>query len=452
MNISREKTDELNSVVTITIGKEDYEGRVNNVLKDYRRKARIDGFRPGMVPFGLISKMYRKPVLADEINKILSESLTKFIVDEKLQILGEPLPNEGYKPSVDWDRDESFEFVFDLGLAPEIDITVTQKDKFTFYRIKIDDKIRNEYIDNYRSRLGSFKTIEASDDKAMITTDLFQCDAEGNIIENGIQVTDAKLSVQLIKDEKALARFTGLKPGDEIQANLKTVFPNNTELSGLLRIKKEEVDLINGEFKINVKSVEKFEKAEITQAFYDQLFGKDAVKTADDFNNKLDEIIRADLNKESDYKLRFDIRDYHVKKFKKSLPEAFLKRWLVEVNREKYTEEQIEKDFAHFLEDLKWQLIKEKIGKDNTIKVTEEDLLDYAKGYARMQFAQYYGITDIPEEHVNKYAQEMIKKEDERRNFAEKKLEEKIIDFIRLTAKIEEKEISSEKFNKLLEK
>ena len=452
MNVTREKTDELNSTVKIKIEKPDYEDRVNNILKDYRRKARIDGFRPGMVPFGLISKMYRKPVLAEEINKILTESISKFIVDEKLHILGEPLPNDEHKPSFDFDRDETFEFVFDIGLAPEVDINVSQKDKFTFYKIKIDEKIRSEYIDNYTSRLGSFKDIEASNDKSMLTVDLVQIDNDGNIVENGINVEDAKISVQSIKDDKLLAPFIGLKTGDEFQANLKKTFPNNTELSGLLKIKKEEVELINGEFKLKVKSISEFVKAEINQEFYDKLFGKDTVKTEEEFTAKLDEIIRSNLDREGDYKLQFDLRDFYVKKFKKDLPEAFLKRWLIEVNKGKYTEDQIEKDFEHFIEDLKWQLIKDKIGKDNDIKVTEEDLLEYAKKYTQMQFAQYYGITDMPDEHLTNYAQEMLKKEEERRNFAEKKFEEKIIEFIRQTAKIEEKEISSEKFNKLLEK
>ena len=452
MNITRENTDELNSILKIVIEKEDYEERVTKTLKDYRRKARIDGFRPGMVPFGLINKMYRKPVLVEEVNTILNESLTKYIIDEKLHILGEPLPNDSLQKSFDWDNDASFEFVVDIGLAPEFDITATAKDKFTVYKIKIDNKIRSEYIENYTSRLGSFQDVEAANDKSLIKADLKQVDKDGQVIEGGIQVEEASLSVQMIKDEKILKDLVGLKKGDEKIMNLKKAYPNNVDLAALLKIKSEEVDMINGEFRLGIKSVSDFHKAEINQDFYDKLFGKDQVKTEEEFNAKLDEIIASEFSRDSEYKFRLDVREYFIDKFKKELPTEFLKRWLVQINKDKYTLEQIEKDFDHFIEDLKWQLIKDKIGKDNEIKVTEEELLEYARNFTRMQFSQYYGIADFPDEQLTGYAQELLKKDEERRKLAERKYEDKIIEFIRNTAKIEEKELSSEKFNKLLEK
>jgi len=452
MNINRNEIDELNSVLTIVIEKSDYEERVENILRDYRRKAKIDGFRPGKVPFGLISKMYRKPVLVEEVNRILNEVLTKYIVDEKLNILGEPLPNETSQQKIDWDTDASFEFVVDVALAPDFDVQVTSKDKFTYYEIKIDNKIRNEYIERYASRLGSLKDVAASDENSVIKADLFQVDEGGNVIEEGISVEDGSISIQNIKDEKIKQKFIGLQKENELMINLKRAFPNHVDIAGLLKIKKEEVDLINGEFKIVVKSISSFEKAEINQEFYDKLFGKDVVKTEAEFNAKMDDIIKSELGRDSEYKFRLDIREYFISRFKKSLPEDFLKRWLLEVNKEKLTKEQIEKDFGHFVEDLKWQLIKDKIGKNNDLKVTEEELLEYAKSFARLQFSQYYGISDFPDEHLTNYAQGLLKKDEERKKLAERKFEEKIIEFIRMTAKLDRKEISYEKFNKLLEK
>jgi trigger factor len=452
MNISRNETDELNSVLRIEIEKEDYEERVENVLRDYRRKAKIDGFRPGKVPFGLISKMYRKPVLADEVNKILNEVLTKYIVDEKLNILGEPLPHEGDQKKFDWDHDTTFEFVVDIALAPDFDVQITSKDKFTYYGIKIDGKIRSAYIERYASRLGSLKNVESSDEHSVLKADLIQVDQEGHIIEQGINVEDGSISLQNVKDEKIKQKLIGLQEGNELQVNMKRAFPNNADVAGLLKIKSEEVDLINGEFKLKVKSVSNFEKAEINQEFYDRLFGKDTVKSEEEFHIKIDDIIRSELSRDSEYKLRLDIREYFISRFKKSLPEEFLKRWLLEVNKEKLTMEQIEKDFQHFIEDLKWQLIKDKIGKNNDIKVSEEELLAYAKSFTRMQFSQYYGVSDFPDEQLTNYAQELLKKDDERKKLAERKFEEKIIEFIRSTAKVDQKEISQEKFNKMLEK
>ncbi len=452
MNITREKTDELNSILKIVIEKEDYEERITKTLKDYRRKARIDGFRPGMVPFGLINKMYRKPVLVEEVNTILNESLTKYIIDENLNILGEPLPNESLQKSFDWDNDTSFEFVVDIALAPEFDITISSKDKFTIYKIKIDDKIRSEYTENYVSRLGSLQDIEAVTGNSVIKADILQVDKDGQIVEGGIQVQDASISVQMIKDEKILKEIEGLKKDQEKIINLKKAYPNNVDLAALLKIKSEEVDVIYGEFKLIIKSVSVFQKAEINQDFYDNLFGKDQVKSEDEFKTKLDEIISGEFGRDSEYKFRLDVREYFIHKFKYELPEEFLKRWLVQANKDKFTLEQIEKDFDHFVEDLKWQLIKDKLGKDNGIKVTEEELLEYAKIFTKMQFSQYYGIADFPEEQLTGYAQELLKKDEERRKLAERKFEDKLIEFIRNTAKIEEKEISSEKFNKLLEK
>ncbi|HJX71638.1 MAG TPA: trigger factor, partial [Bacteroidales bacterium] len=334
MNIHRNEIDELNSVLKIVIEKNDYEERVEKTLRDYRRKARIDGFRPGKVPFGLISKMYRRPVLVEEVNNILNETLTKYIVDEKLNILGEPLPGEDNRKEIDWDNDTSFEFVVDIALAPDFDVQVTSKDKFSYYQIKADDKIRNEYIERYASRLGSHKEVDAGDEKSVIKADLFQVDDNGSMIEQGIRVEDGSITIENIKDEKIKSRFIGLRKGDELTINLKKVFPDNADIAALLKIKKEEADLINGEFKIIVKSISSFEKAEINQEFYDKVFGKDVVKTADEFNTRMNDIIQSELNRDSEYKLRLDIREYFIARFKKNLPEDFLKRWLFEVNKQ----------------------------------------------------------------------------------------------------------------------
>ncbi len=452
MNITRENKDDLNAVLRIMIEKEDYEERVHNVLGDYRRKARIDGFRPGKVPFGLISKMYRRPVLVEEINKILSESITKYLIDEKLNILGEPLPNEQEQIQIDWDNQSEFNFAFDIGLAPELDISVSAKDKIPFYTVKIDDQIRAKYIANYQSRLGSLKTVEVADEKSIIKADLIQVDSEGNVVENGIRAEDVSISLELIKDEKIITSLLGRVINDTLTIDLKKAFPNSVDLAALLKVSKETVELMKGEFRLIIKNISKFEKAEVNQEFFDRIYGKDNIKSEDDFEKKLDEDIKANLNRDSEYKFRLDIRNACLNKFKKDLPEEFLKRWLLAINKDKYTEEQINKDFDHFTEDLKWQLIKNKVIKENNIKVSEEEILQYVKQYARMQFIQYYGITNVSEEDLNKYANELLKKDGEKKQFFERKYEDKVIEFIRNTAKIENKLVSLEKFNKLLEK
>lgn len=452
MNITRENIDELNAVIRIKVEKEDYEERLHNVLGDFRRKARIDGFRPGKVPFGLISKMYRKPALIEEVNKILSESITKYLIDENLNILGEPLPNEQEQNQIDWDNQTEFNFAFDIGLAPELDINVSEKDKIPFYTIKIDEQIRLKYIENYQSRLGSLMPIEITEENAVIKADLSQLDNNGHIIEDGIKVDGASISLELIKDEKIRKDLTGRIINDTINVNLKKALPNDAELATLLKVDKERIAELEGEFQLIIKSISKFEKAEVNQDFFDKLYGKGNVKSEEEFKQRLDEDIKANLNRESEYKLRLDIRNTYLNKFRKDLPEEFLRRWLLKVNKDKYTEEQINKDFEHFTEDLKWQLIKNKIIKENKIKVSEEEILKYVKDYARIQFAQYYGLTNVSEDDLNKYANELLKKEKEKNQFYEKKYEDKVIEFIRETVKIENKVLTLEKFNKLLEK
>ena len=452
MNISRDNTDELNAVLRIKIEKEDYEERVHNVLGDYRRKARIDGFRPGKVPFGLISKMYRTSVLVEEINKILSEAITKYLIDEKLNILGEPLPNEKEQSRIDWDNQTEFNFVFDIGLAPELDISVSAKDKISYFTIKTDDQIRARYIENYQSRLGSLKTVDVSEEKSVIKADLHQVDNDGNPVENGIKAEDVSISIEMIKDDKIKTSMLGRAKNDTLTVDLKKAYPNSVDLAALLKINKETVELIKGEFRLTIKDISTFEKAEVNQDFYDRIYGKDNVKSEDEFRNKLDEDIKANLSRDSEYKFRLDVRNYFLGKFKKDLPEEFLKRWLLAINKDKYTEEQISKDFDHFKEDLKWQLIKNKIIKEGNIKVSEEEILQHVKQYARMQFIQYYGITNVSEEDLNKYANELLKKDNEKKQFYERKYEDKVIEFVRNTVKIENKLVSLEKFNKLLEK
>jgi trigger factor len=452
MNISRDNTDELNAVLRIKIEKEDYEERVHNILGDYRRKARIDGFRPGKVPFGLISKMYRIPVLVEEINKILSEAITKYLIDEKLNILGEPLPNENQQSRIDWDNQTEFNFVFDIGLAPELDISVSAKDKIPNYSIKIDDQIRARYIENYQSRLGSLKSVDVSEEKSVIKADLHQVDNDGNPVENGIKAEDVSISIEMIKDDKIKTIMLGRLKNDTLTIDLKKAYPNNVDLAALLKISKETVELIKGEFRMTIKDISMFEKAEVNQDFFDRIYGKGNVKSEVEFRNKLDEDIQANLSRDSEYKFRLDVRNYFLGKFKKDLPEEFLKRWLLAINKDKYTEEQISKDFEHFKEDLKWQLIKNKIIKENNLKVSEEEILKYVKQYARMQFIQYYGITDVSEEDLNKYANELLKKDNEKKQFYERKYEDKVIEFVRNTVKIENKLVTLEKFNKLLDK
>lgn len=450
MNISRHNIDDLNAVLKLELGKEDYEERVTNVLKDYKKKANIPGFRPGKVPFGMINKMYRKPVLVEEINKLVSESISKYLVDEKLNILGEPLPHEGDQKLIDWDTDESFEFKFDLGISPEVDVKLTAKDKVPYYMIKVDDSLIDKYVDSYASRFGENIPVDKIEEKDLLSVSVEQLDADGNVMEEGLKNDEARVSVEVIKDKKIKESILKAKKGESVVVDIKKAYPNDTEIASILNLKAEEVAEVSGNFKFNINEIQRFIKADINQELFDKIYGEGTVKDEKEFRAKVSEEAAQGLKRDSDYKFRIDVKESLVKKFKQKLPDEFLKRWLLAINEGKFSMEEIEKDFDKFTEDLKWQLVKDKIAKENEIKVDEADIKAAAMDNARMQFS-YYGMNNVPDEHLEAFAQRTLEDQEQIRKIAEGKQEDKIIDFVKTVVKIDEKDIAAEKFNKMFE-
>lgn len=451
MNISKELKDSLNAVVKVQINKDDYEPRVKKVIADYQKKARIDGFRPGKVPLGLIQKMYGKSVMVDEINKLLSENLMKYIQDEHLHILGDPLPSEKEQKEIDWENSSEFEFAFDLGLSPEFEVKLSKKDKLAVYSIVPDAKIIDTYSDNYARRYGAFKTCDAIEDgKEMLKGSFVEMSAEGTVTENGITVSDSTIYLEFMKDEDIKKEFTGLKQGDTITFNLAKAYPNNVELATILHKKKEEVDSITSDFQFTIATISKFEKAEINQELFDKIYGEGNVTTEEEFRNKITVEIQANLSRESEYKFRLDAKELILNKVDFTLPVEFLKRWVFSSNEGKFTMEQIDQDFAKFERDLKWQLIQNKIVKDEDLKISDEEIMEFAKEQTRMQFEQY-GMFNVPDEHILSYAAESLKREEDRRRLLERKYEDKVLEYVRATISAEAKEVSSEEFDKLLE-
>ncbi|MQY78879.1 MAG: trigger factor [Bacteroidetes bacterium] len=451
MDITEEKVDNLNAILKIQIGKEDYESRVGDVLKDYKKKVRLDGFRPGMVPVGLIKKMYGKAVLIEEINKIISESISKYLIDKDLKILGEPLPSDKEQKTIDWDNQTDFEFAFDLGLAPEFDMNLSKKDKIAFYKIKIDQKLRDTYIENYTRRYGTFTPVEMAGEKEMLKGSIRQIDAEGNITENGIYAEDTSFSIEIIKDKKIKDKFVGTRIKDVINFDIKKAFPNDQEIASILYINKDDVPALSSDFQFTINEISRFENAELNQEFFDKAFGKDKVKTVEEFEILVENEIKNNLTGEEEFKFSLDVKEKTINKLEIELPVEFLKKWLFRINEGKVAKEEIDKDFEKFEKDLKWQLIKDKVIKENEIKITEDEALDYAKKVTLMQFQQY-GMTNISDEQLENYARELLKKEEENKRIYEKKYEEKVIEFIKELVKIDLKEVTTDEFNKLFDK
>ena len=451
MNITRENIDNLNAILTVSVEKNDYEASVNEVLKNYRKKANMPGFRPGMVPAGLIKKMYGKAALADEVNKVISKGLNEYIQAENLNILGEPLPNEEKQPMINWDTQTDYSFVYDIGMAPEIKVTLDKKTVMPYYSIVANEDMVNKQLDAYAGRLGENKVVETVEDKDTVRGNFVQLSEDGTELEGGISAEKVVIAVDLMKDEEVKASFMGKKAGDVLVFDPVKTYENKHEVGHMLNISHEEAETLSGNFSFSIIEVLRFEKAELNQELFTQTYGDESgITTVEEFKAKIKSELEDNFVYSSDYKFALDSHEALVKEIQFDLPEAFLKRW-IKVTNEKMTDEQIESDFDSFMLDLKWQLIKDRIVKDNELKITEEDVRTLAKEMALMQFRQY-GLNNVSDEHLENYANHMLKNEDERRKLVTKKQEDVIVATIKEKVTLQLKETSFEEFNKMLEK
>jgi trigger factor len=449
MNITREKIDDLNAVLKIDIVKTDYEEKVENVLKDYRKKANIKGFRPGMVPMGIIKKMYGKAVKIDEINKAVSENVHKYLTDEKIEILGDPLPKINEQEIIDFETQDEFSFSFDIGLTPTFDLNISKKNKVSQYEIAIDEKMKSDFINNYARRFGELRKADVSEEKDIIKGKIEALDDKGNLKPEGPVNEASTLAIDIIKDEEIKKGFIGKKENDPVDFDIKKAFPNDHEIAGLLKKKKEEVEGLEGTFRFTISEITRFHAAEINQELFNRIYGEGIVNSEEEFHNKIEEEIRESLKRESEFRLMQDIKKLIIEKTDFSLPEDFLKRWLLRVN-EKTTSEEIEKEFDSFRHDLKWQLIRSKIAKENEVKITEEELQKEAEIITRYQFRQY-GLFYATDEQITNYAKETLKREEDAKRIADKILEDKVLQLLKDYVSIESKNVSVEEFNKLFE-
>jgi len=449
MNITKENIDDLNAVLKVEVEKADYEGNVEKVLRDYRKKANIKGFRPGMVPIGLIKKMYGKAARIDEINKIVADNIRKYLTDEKIEILGDPLTRADDHEKIDFDTQDSFEFSFDLGLSPDFELNLTNKTKVPYYEIEADEKMKNDYLTNYTRRYGKFEKADLSDEKDMLKGKIEALDDDENPFAEGLYADDTTLSVEVIKEDVIKKQFIGRKENETVDFDLRKAFPNDTEIASLLKKQKDEVSEINGIFRFTINEISRFRNADLDQELFDRIYGEGVVGSEEEFRKKLDEEIIANLSQESEYKLSLDLKKLATEKADFMLPEDFLKRWLLKVNEET-TEEEVEKGFDSFKKDLRWQLIRNKVARLNEIKITEEELQKEAENVTRYQFRQY-GLFYATDEQVANYAKETLKREEDAKRIADKILEDKVITHLKGVVGIENKKVSIEEFNKLFE-
>ena len=437
MNVTKNQIDDLNIELTIAISAEDYAEKEKKRLSAYRKNADFKGFRKGMVPASIVKKLYGDQALYEAINSVIGEQLDKFIKDNNLNILGEPLPSESQKEN-EWKSGNDFEFKFDLGLSPAIDIELGKDDKLTRHKIEVSPKAVADTKAEMLRQYGSLQEGEAAGEEDYVIADFRQGDkaSEGAYVAVSKVVGDAK------------TKFVGAKSGDTFDVNVNEAFVNETDRSSMLKVSKDELAALDPVWNVTVVNVKTFVPAEENQETYDKIFGEGVVKTAEEFEAKVTERIQNSYNQESDYKLSQDIQAYLVKKADVKLPEAFLKRWLYENNKEKFTMEQVEKDFDAFLKDFRWQLVRESLMKKFDLKIDDKDMLDAAKGFAAYQYAMY-GMPNVPEQLLSEAAVELLKDERRHRNLVESVESEKVISAVKEVITISNRKITEEKFRAL---
>ena len=449
MKISFENPDKVNGLLTLTVETADFQDRVEKTLKNYRKKANVPGFRPGMVPMGMIKKQFGEAVKAEEINKLIGEEIYKYINDKKIKMLGEPLASETQEP-VDLSKDAPYEFKFDIAVAPEFKVSLTGRDKIDYYTIKVDDELVNRQIDMFASRAGHYDKVEEYQANDMLKGDLRELDENGNTKEGGITVEAAVLMPEYIKAEDQKKLFENAKLGDIITFNPKKAYPeSDVEVSSLLKVTKEEAANITADFSYQITEISRFVKAEINQELFDSVYGKDEVKDEESFRKKIAEGLSAQLVNDGDYKFLIDLRKHLEDKVGAlTFPDALLKRIMLNNNKER-GEKFVEENYEQSIKELTWHLIREQLVEANGIKIDDNDIRETAKEAARAQFAQY-GMTNIPEEYIDNYANDMMKKKEYVDSLVDRSIDRKLTATLKNVVKLVQKEATLDEFNEMM--
>ncbi|WP_316835130.1 trigger factor [Pedobacter nutrimenti] len=448
MNITQEKINDLNAIVKIKIAPEDYTEKVDKAIKDQAKKANLPGFRKGMVPAAHIKKMYGKSILVEEINNLLSETLNNYLTENKVEILGQPLPVMDDTKEFKWDNTDEFEFDYELGLAPAVDVNITSKDKFTEYNVKADEETLASRIKNIRRSYGKMTNPEVSADDDVLYAELAQLSPDGSVFEGGINATGS-IRLDLVKDKKIHKSLIGLKKDDVVELDIQKAFDKNDgAIAKLLNISEEDAKELNSKFKATVKNVNRLEEADLNQEFFDKIFGEGVVTDEAGFTAKITEEVEGMFKQDADRKLQNDIYTKLTESIKIELPDEFLRKWLKATN-EKLTDEELAEGYEDFAKNLKWTLIENKLIKENNIEIKYEDVFQTAKQRLDAQF-RMYSPSPLPEDQLAQYTATFLKEKDNANRIFEEVKAIKVFEYIKSAATLDQKDIAYNKFVELV--
>ena len=447
MRITQSKTENQLATLTVEVDEKDYKDKINKILKDYRKNVQIPGFRKGKTPISIINKKYRISVTTEQVNKLLQDEMYKYITENKVKVLGSPMPKPNENP-INWEKDSDFSFDFEIGLAPEFNMEITKKDKLNFYKIEVDKKLLNQYCNDIAKRYGKMASADFSQEGDLIFCNIEQLYLDGKVMENGIK-NEATVSIEFIEDKKIEKQFIGVKIGDSFKVNVTKAFNNHTDLSAMLNIEHEAIHkLTSKEFQFTVKKVNRLTPAEFDSELFDKMYGKGKIKTIKEFKTKIKDEAESNLLTESDRFLKNDVVKYLMEKNQFDIPDDFLKRWLVKTSEKPITFEQVESEYDIYSKSLKWQLIENRITEDYKIKVTKEEVLEDTKKLIAIQMKQY-GQPNADEKQLTDIANNILKNKEERKKMYNKILDKRTLLVYKENFQIKEKKISYDDFVKL---
>ncbi len=450
MNVTRQEVNAETALLTVQVSPADYQSKVAASLDKYRKQAKIPGFRPGKVPMGLIQKQYGKGVLAEEMNKLVSDALYAYVQENKLEILGNPIPKEGSEVKGDFDNPADFEFVYEIGYAPAIDLKLTNKSKYDYVQVKIDDKLIDQQIDDLRRRYGKMTSADEVNDTDMILAQFVELNEDGSIKEGGI-MHSSTTSMEFIEDKKVKKSLVGKKVGDKVTVSASAITRGDSDKAAMLGIKPEELANHSDSYQMTINDIKRMELAELNQDLFDKLFGEGAISSEKELRERIGSDLKTMFANDSDRLLTREVYRDLVENTPVNLPNDFLKRWIQLSNEKPITIEQIEADYDSYAKDLKWQLIQGHIFKANDIKLDNAEVIEFTKGLIANQFAQY-GIPAPEDAELTKQAAGALQNRDEANRIYDMLAETKLTQYFKDTVKLNSKEISYDEFVELASK
>lgn len=447
MNVIREDVDGLNAILKVQVTPEDYQDKVESALQNYRKRANIPGFRPGKVPMGMLRKQYGPSVLAEELNKVVNDSLYKYITDNNIEILGNPLPKEDAEVKADWKNPSDFEFIYEIGLSPEFDVKLSGRNKYDYVKVKVDKELVDKQLDDLRRRYGKLVSSDKVSDTDLVLGQFVELNEDGEIKEGGV-LHSSTVSMEFIEDKKVKKSLTGKKVGDVVKVDPSKLSKGPSDMAAMLGVKTEELEGISNAFQFTVNEVKGMELAELNTELFDKLFGEGAVKDEKEARERISADLEGMFANDSDRILTRSVTEDLVTKTKMELPDAFLKRWIKASNKEEISNEDIDREYDGYAKSLKWQLIQGKLFKDNDINLGQEEALEYTKGLLVNQYAQY-GMPAPEDKELTESAQKVLQNREEANRVYDMLGEQKLMHYFKNTVKLTEKEVSYDEFVKI---